>query len=97
MYPLDREYEGVISHIEESLGNLYLFQLKQSEAAHWYHRALNAVSQLIDNSVEAGDITTLMETKGEGGKNKGEGGKIKGEGGKTKGEGGKIKGEGGEM
>jgi hypothetical protein len=64
LFPLAREYEEIMCEIEESLGNLYLYQLRQNEAGYWYHRALDAVSELIDRSFEAADIAKLMETKG---------------------------------
>lgn len=65
LYPLEREYEDVMGEIEESLGNLYLYQLRQNEAAYWYHRALDAVSEIIDSSLgDAADLNKLMETKG---------------------------------
>ena len=65
-YPLETEQLKLVCTIEESLGNLYKFQLKKPEAFCWYRKALNSLQELLDELLDAEDERYFTESKGMG-------------------------------
>ncbi|XP_013385421.1 TPR repeat-containing protein DDB_G0287407 isoform X2 [Lingula anatina] len=63
-YPLSEEDQRLLCVIQESVADLYLYQLKKDMAETWYKKALKTQNEYKDEGLEVDDFAQALETKG---------------------------------
>ena len=63
-YPLEDIDKRRHCLIQESLADLYRFQLESRKAKNWYHKALDTVNGLLNGLMEANEYKYTLEIKG---------------------------------
>ena len=63
-YPLADDAQQLLCEVEESVANLYFYQLKKTDATRWYNKALQSVERLLEGLDHEDGQQVGMETRG---------------------------------